>query len=230
MRLLVAIVALFYSSCLYAQQASTPDLPGALRIQLGFNFLLDNPDSLSTGFWGSKAFNAYYIYSVRLGEGPMSFHPGFGIATDKFSFEENVTLVRNTDGSVTYEPLSPFEYGEVKKTKLATTYLEIPLEFRYHFNKDNFKKSVKLTIGGKAGILVSSHTKIKYEQPRVSQKVKVKDDYNLSRFRYGLQASIGAAGIEGYFYYALSDMFEKGKGPDATTTSQMQAGISVSIF
>lgn len=230
MRFLIAVLAVFYSLSLNAQQASSPDLPGALRVQFGFNFLVDHPDSMSTGFWGSKALNAHYLYAVRLGESAFSINPGFGIATDKFSFEENVTLERNIDGSISIEPLEPLEYGEVKKTKLATTYLEIPLELRFHFKKDNFKKSIKLSVGGKAGVLLSSHTKVNYKYLGENQKLKTKDNFNLNRFRYGLQATLGVAGISGYFYYALNDMFEKGEGPEETTASQMQAGIAISVF
>lgn len=230
MRFFIAALAVFCSLSLNAQQASSPDLPGALRVQFGFNFLVDHPDSMSTGFWGSKAFNFHYLYAIPLGESAFSINPGFGIATDKFSFEDNVTLKRNIDGSISIEPLEPLEYGEVKKTKLATTYFEVPLELRFHVNKDNFKKSIKVAIGGKAGILLSSHTKVNHKYLGENQKLKVKDNYNLNRFRYGLQASLGVAGISAYFYYGLNDMFEKGKGPEETTTSQMQAGVAISIF
>ena len=230
MRFLIATLALFVSFNLSAQKASTPDLPGALRIQIGSNFLIDNPDSMDTGFWGSKAFNAHYLYSVRFGQSAFSFHPGFGIGTDKFSFDNNVTLVRNLDGSISLEPLDPNEYGSVKKTKLAVTYLEVPLEFRFHVNKDNFKKSIKVAFGGKVGLRLSSHTKIKYERLSESQTVKVKDSYELNDFRFGLQGSIGVAGISAYYYYALNELFKGDNGPEGTPTFQTQVGIAISIF
>lgn len=230
MRLLLVALAFLYSSCLYSQSASTPDLPGALRIQLGSNFLIDSPDSLDTGFWGSKAFNAQYLYSVRLGKSAFSLHPGFGIGTDKFSFDKNVTLVRNIDGSVSIKPLEAIEFGEVKKTKLATTYFEVPLELRFHFNKDNFKKTFKLAVGGKVGILIGSHTKIKNIRLDEGQTLKTKGNFELSRFRYGLQGSLGYAGISVYYYYGLNEMFVKGRGPEATQTFQTQVGLAISIF
>jgi hypothetical protein len=230
MRLLLAALALLCSSNLHAQSASTPDLPGELRIQLGSNFLIDNPDSMDTGFWGSKAFNAHYIYSVQFGNSALSFHPGLGIGTDKFSFDNNVTLGRNFDGSISIDPLDPLEFGTVNKTKLAVTYFEVPLELRFHFNKDNFKKSIKLSVGGKMGIRLSSHTKIKFEQLGQSQIIKHKDSYELNDFRYGLQGSLGYAGISVYYYYALNEMFKSGKGPEGTQTFQTQVGIAISVF
>lgn len=230
MRLLIAALAFLFSSNLFAQQASSPDLPGALQVQIGSNFLVDHPDSMGTGFWGSKSFNAHYLYSVRFGESAFSLHPGFGIATDKFSFEDNITLVRTPEGNTDIEPLETTEYGEVKKTKLATTYFEVPLELRFHFNKDNFRKSIKLSVGGKVGILMSSHTKVKFENLGEKQKIKTKDNFNLNRFRYGLQGTFGVAGVGVYFYYGLNDLFEKGEGPEGTPASQMQAGITLSVF
>jgi len=231
MRSLFALFALFFSINSYAQTASAPDLPGALRVQVGFNFLLDHPDDMALGFWGSKSFNAYYLYSVRLGESAFTLHPGFGIGTDKFSFDENVTLVRGLNGDITIEPLETTEYGEVNKTKLATTYFEVPLELRFHFNKDNMRKTGKISIGGKVGVLMSSHTKIKFEHLGEKQKLKAKDNYNLNRFRYGLQGSVGIAGVAAYFYYGLNKLFEKDEGPEETlNTSQMQAGIAISVF
>ena len=230
MRLLIAALALLCSSSLYSQSASSPDLPGALRIQVGFNFLIDSPDSLDTGFWGSKAFNAQYLYAIRLGESAVSLHPGFGIGTDKFSFDKNVTLFRNPDGSISIEPLNPVEFGTVKKSKLAITYLEIPLELRFHFNKNNFKKSIKLAVGGKIGLRLSSHMKVKYDHLGELQILKTKDSFELNDVRYGLQGSLGVAGISVYYYYALNDMFKKGKGPENTQAFQTQVGLAISVF
>lgn len=230
MRLLIALLALSFSINSFAQKASAPDLPGALRVQVGFNFLVDHPDNMALGFWGSKSFNAHYLYSVRLGESAFSFHPGFGIGTDKFSFDDNVTLVRDLNGDVSVQPLEVSEYGDVKKTKLAATYFEVPLELRFHVNKDNFKKTAKISIGGKVGVRMSSHTKVKYERLGEKQTLKTKDNYNLSTFRYGLQGSIGVAGIAAYFYYGLNDLFKKDEGPEGTATNQMQAGIAISVF
>ncbi len=230
MRLFIAALALLYSSSIYSQSASSPDLPGALRIQMGFNFLVDSPDSMDTGFWGSKAFNVQYIYSIRLGKSAFSLHPGFGISTDKFSFDNNVTLVRNLNDKVSLEPLERVDFGDVKKTKLAATYLEIPLELRFHANKKNFKKSFKVAVGGKLGILISSHTKIKYEKLDEGIKLKTKDNFELNRFRYGLEGSIGFAGISVYYYYGLNSLFEKGQGPESTEAFQTQVGLAISVF
>ena len=230
MRLSLTILAFLFSIHLFPQSASSPDLPGELKIQIGSNFLIDNPDSMDTGFWGSKAFNAHYLYSVRFGESAISLHPGFGIGTDKFSFDNNVTLTREPDGSIAITPLNPVEFGSVEKTKLAVTYLEVPLELRFHFNKDNFKKSIKLMVGGKIGLRLSSHTKVKFDSQGQTQIQKLKDSYELNDFRFGLQGGLGIAGISVYYYYALNELFKGGNGPEGTDTFQTQVGIAISVF
>ena len=230
MRLSLTIIAFLFSIHLFSQSASSPDLPGELKIQIGSNFLIDNPDSMDTGFWGSKAFNAHYLYSVRFGESAFSLHPGFGIATDKFSFDNNVTLTRDPDGAISITPLDPIEFGSVSKTKLAVTYLEVPLELRFHVNKDNFKKSIKITVGGKVGLRLSSHTKVKFDNQGQTQIRKLKDSYELNDFRFGLQGGLGIAGISVYYYYALNELFKGGNGPEGTDTFQTQVGIAISVF
>ncbi len=228
MRLLTTALGLLMSASLWAQSPS-PDLPGALRVQIGSNYLVDEPSNMGLGLWGSKTFNAHYLYALRLGESRVSFHPGFGISTDKLSFDDDFTLQRNGN-TVELVPLEFAEFGEVKKTKLATTYFEVPLEFRFHLNKDDFKSSVKIGVGGKIGVLMSSHTKVKYELDGETNTMKLKDSFELNRFRYGAQVNVGVAGISLYYYWGLNKLFKSGKGPEGTDATQNQFGIAFNLF
>ena len=226
MRLLTVALVFLISSSLLAQ---SPDLPGQLRVQVGFNYLLDEPSDMELGFWGSKTFNAHYLFNMRLGKSRWSFTPGFGISTDKLSFDDDVTLQRDGD-MIEIVPLEASEFGEVKKTKLAVTYFEVPLELRWHLDKDNFKKSVKIAVGGRVGVRLTSHTKVKYEVDGNDNILKLKDSYELNRFRYGLQGSAGFGGVSFYFYWGLNDLFEKGRGPEDTAATQNQFGIAFNLF
>lgn len=230
MRLLTAALALLISTSLWAQSGASPDLPGGLRMQIGTNTLNNAPESMNTGFWGSKNFNIHYLYSVPLGDSRWSFHPGFGIGTDKFSFDDDVTLVRDVDRNIIVAPLEVAEFGSINKTKLATTSFEVPFELRFHLDKDDFKKSFKVGVGGKIGVLMSSHTKVNFELDGDKSKLKTKDNFELNRFRYGLQANVGIAGISVYYYYGINDLFKSDKGPEGTAASQSQVGVSINLF
>ena len=119
---------------------------------------------------------------------------------------------------------------EIKKSKIAANYIDIPVEFRFHVNKENHDQGFRAAIGGKVGFLFDGHTKIKYEEDGDNKKIKQKDNFNLQRFRYGVTARIGFPGINLFGYYSLSELFESGRGPDETTATSFNLGISISGF
>lgn len=211
-----------------AQAGASPDFPGSLVMEFGFNFLTDYPDDMELGFFGSKAFNIYYMYEFQIGNSAFSFNPGFGVGLEKYSFDNNVTLGRSDAGAVVLNELP--ETWDVKKTKLAANYFDIPLELRFHVNKNNFRKSFKIGVGGKAGILFDSHTKIRYKEDGDAKIIKNKESFDLSRFRYGVQGRIGIGGFSLFYYQELSELFKDGEGPEATTATPFKVGMSLAIF
>ena len=51
MRLLTVALVILMSSPLWSQ---SPDLPGALRVQIGTNYLVDEPADMGLGLWVPK--------------------------------------------------------------------------------------------------------------------------------------------------------------------------------
>src|SRR5699024_5290101 len=99
---------------------------------------------------------------------------------EKYRFDKDVTLA-SANGETAIVPLT--EEWDVKNSKLAVNYFDIPLELRFHLNKDNFRKSFKIGVGGKVGVLFDSHTKIKYETEGDKKIIKSKEQFGLNRFR-----------------------------------------------
>ena len=214
------------------KKSARPDLPGILLIDVGFNFLPDNPDGMDVGFWGSKIVNFYYYWDIPIGKSHFSFGPGIGVGLEKYSFEDDNTFVLDNDGNTDVTALSNIlgDDVEIKKSKIAANYVDIPIEFRFHLNKENHDQGFRAAIGGKVGFLFDGHTKVKYEEDGDNKKFKQKDNFNLQRLRYGLTARIGFPGINFFGYYSLSELFESGNGPDETTAAPFNVGISISGF
>lgn len=206
---------------------ASPNFPGSLVFDFGFNFLNDEPEDMKLNFFGSKIFNLYYMYEIRLGNSAFSFNPGLGIGLEKYRFDKDVTLASNNEGTAIV-PLS--EDWDVKRSKLAANYVDIPIEFRFHANKDNFRKSFKVGIGAKAGILFDSHSKIKYKENGETKTLKSKESFDLSKFRYGVQGRIGIGSFSVFYYHELSTLFKDGKGPEGTDASPFKVGISLYAF
>lgn len=207
--------------------AASPNFPGGLVLDLGFNFLTDEPEDMELNFFGSKIFNIYYMYEIQLGNSHFSFNPGIGVGLEKYRFDKDVTLA-SENGETVIVPLT--EEWDVKNSKLAVNYFDIPLELRFHLNKDNFRKSFKIGVGGKVGVLFDSHSKIKYETDGDKKIIKSKEQFGLSRFRYGVLGRIGIGSFSLFYYQELSTLFKDGEGPEDTTTAPFKIGISLYAF
>ncbi|MTI40631.1 hypothetical protein E1140_14100 [Fulvivirga lutimaris] len=213
------------------KRQARPDVPGHLLIEFGVNLLLNDDPAIETEILGSRTLNFYYLYDFRIGNSKFFFLPGIGVGLDRYKFDEDVTLTRTVDGLgekvTTFDTIST---GGIKKSMLATNYLDIPLELRFYGNPNDQRRSFKVGVGFKVGMLMSSHTKIKMEQDGDVSKLKVKDNFNLTRFRYGVTGRVGVGGFNVFYYQSLTPLFEKDKGPNATEASNITIGLSFTGF
>lgn len=219
------------------QEIYSPDIPGNIVIDLGINFFAEETDNMELDWWGSKGIGVYYKYHIMMGKSPFSFRPGLGFGLEKYSFEKRVTVGRLTspppDGFQTIEMVGLDSLGlfdnfipEIKKSKLATDYLELPLDFGWHLSKNDPERGFRILVGGKIGYLFDSKTKINYRQNGFRRIAKAKDGYELNPWRYSLSGRIGISFLEFFTEFALSDLYKSGKGPEGTTARYWKVGIS----
>lgn len=199
-----------------------PDVRGSLLLAVGINVLADVPEQFKLNNWGSKSVNLYYLYDINIGNSSFSFHPGIGLAFEKYELDKAVMLTYAEDvpGFEATEPLLVldslhlvYESGIFKKNRIAANYIDVPLEFSWVSNKTSPKSGFKVALGGKIGVLYGAHTKVKYEVGDDTRKVKFKRDWGLNPFRYSTHARVGYSSFNLYFEYQLSDLFDAGEGP-----------------
>lgn len=207
------------------------EIPGNMLVDIGFNFLRDEGDALDLGFWGSKSIGIYYMYEWTWENSHFSINPGLGVGLEKYDFGNNFTLSQN-DSTTTTLPFDSafqaniFTFEEINKSKLAATYIEIPLEFRYYKNRRDHQRGFRIALGVKGGIRVGSHTKIKYEENGESIKLKEKRDFNLNPVRLSALGRVGFGGFSVFYEQALTNLFKEGEGPGGTEASYFKIGIS----
>ena len=217
------------------EEAGRPDLPGDFIFEVGLSSLIDAPENMQMNLWGSKSFNTYYQYPVQLGESGFFVFPGIGISTQKYKFKDDVTLGYSRDDEnnryVDIVPLdSIFESASYKKSKIGTSYVDFILELRWISRKNNPRKSIKVSLGGKIGYKFDSKIKVKYSQYGETKITKQKEDFALSDLRYGLYTKLGYGSFNAYLYYSLSPLFESNMGPSKTETAPLEFGLSLTIF
>jgi outer membrane protein with beta-barrel domain len=185
-----------------------------LLFELGINGYLSNnstnlPENLQDfelNYAQSWNVNIYlFKQRINLIAHRLNIMYGFGIEMNDYAFRHDVTL---QDKSA-YTETIPLDKSP-KKSKLASNYLIIPLQLNFESNPYSRKRSFRISAGVYGGMLVWGRTKVNYK----NLYIRTNDSFNLSQFRYGLTSSIGFSFFNIYFNYALSPLFNAGKGPE----------------
>ncbi len=185
----------------------------------------------------SRGINMYYMKNIPLSEtSKFSVAPGLGFATRQLYMDNVYTYDPSTD--VVSLPAQP-DGLEKNVSKLAFTYVEVPVELRWASKPNNRGHSFKLATGFRAGYLISN--KFKYrgdvytDNPFVNdgddliynEKFKIKKLENLVSYRVAPSARIGYGSVNLFGLYQINNDFDSGKGPEMNGIS---VGISISSF
>jgi len=242
-RLFIILLVFALPVSLFGQEGKTnpiqgrPDIKGDLFLDFGFNVLNNRPEDIGTKFFASKTVNIYFQRPISLGQkSGFTFNPGIGFGLDKIAFKDNMTLVTDPEKGGNSSQLVEIEdiYGEgtsVNKNTMALNYIDIPLEFRYHFNRSDYNEGFRIALGGKVGFLYDAHTKHTFTDPDgVERKVKNQQEFGLSKVRYGAYTRVGLSGFNLWAYYGLNNLFKGDQGPFETEATQFNFGLSFALF
>jgi hypothetical protein len=184
-------------------------------IQFGYADWAGIPDSINKkGF--SKSFNVYFLFDFPFKTNPnLSIAVGPGISTDHILFANTRVGIKDRSAAISFANVSDTDH--YKKTKLATAYLEAPVELRYSANPQN-GKGFKAAVGIKVGTLLNAHTRnTKYENKSGSGlgehvlKESSKNFFNRNRLCLTARAGYGHFSLFGS--YQVTTLFKDGEGP-----------------
>lgn len=198
--------------------------------QLGYTTWQGAPDSVNTGGL-PRTFNAYFMLDYPFKTNPhWSAAVGAGIATDNIYFDK--TYVGIKDNTSTLRFRNDADTNHFKKFKLATAYLEAPVELRFRTNPDDDNKSVKVALGLKVGVLLNAHTKGKTLQNRSGTTLNgytMKENSKLffNKNRISATARFGIGHFSLFSTYALTPLFKEGVAPTVRpfTVGLMLSGL-----
>ena len=164
--------------------------------------------------------NLFGSYNYMFGNSNDSFSPGIGLSVHNLYSDSWLYASADTINFI------PIEGVNFKKSKLTTTYLDIPLEVRY-----KSKGEFRLAVGFKFGFLMKAQTKYKGEDYLSDASSNVIIKYgkfnNVEKNRYGFTGRIGYKWLNLWGYYQLSSLFTEGKG---TQMYPISIGITVIPF
>ena len=159
----------------------------------------------------------FCLYNLPFGKSNFSFSLGLGMSAHNIYGNFLVNKVLDTTKFVKIP--ADVDY---KRSKITVVYLELPLEFNLKTKSD-----VKITLGGKVGYLIGSHTKYVGDvvdsmyMYNTGKRITIKQSSipNLQTFSYGPTFRIGYKWIAINGEYMLSSLFTKDHGPDMTIIS-----------
>ncbi len=186
-------------------------------LQLSYDGWGGKPDSINTkGF--SRGFNAYFMFDFPFKTDPrFSIGIGVGVGTNNIYFDKTTAEVAGLTPTLRFRDVS--DTSHFKKYKLATTYIEAPVELRFASNPYNTNKSFKVALGAKIGLLMNAHNKGKNLQNRNNgainnyiQKESSKRYFNGNRLM--VTGRIGYGFIGAFVAYQVNNFIKEGQGPN----------------
>ena len=208
------------------------DIPGYLKLNIGFNFLSKNDPSMDNKPFASRSINFNYSKPIFLNDN-FSFNPGIGLSTENYSFSNDVILLEEVDiDGITKISVDTLDISP-KTNKLMMTYLDVPVEFRYYFGSGTYDKGrFFIGVGGEIGLLVSASTKVKSVINNTNIYEKVSKGFGLNQVRYGITLSIGIGNFNLFYKKYSSKLFNDNTLPKHITLnpSQHKLGIAFSLF
>jgi len=173
----------------------------------------------------SKTFNTYFLFDFRFKTNPkFSVAVGPGVGTDNIYFKKTAIDIATRTGT-TFKNDTITRY---KKIKLATGYLEVPLELRYSTNPVNMNTGWKFALGVKIGTMLDGKVKSKVDLDATGKGgyiSKIKDKRNFNGTRLAATARVGYGNISLFGTYTLTDFFKAGYGPSVKPYS---IGLAIS--
>jgi hypothetical protein len=219
------------------KSATSADLTGRaadhLMIQIGTDTWTNTPDSVRLGGGTSRHFNMYFMYDKPFKSNKKySIAYGGGIGTNNIFFDNHTIVdLKSTAATLPFRKIDAAS-NHFDKVKVATIYLQAPLEIRYYSNPENPGKSWKLAAGVKAGFLFKSYTKSKNWVSNTGSSIYGKSYVvKESNKRFFNATDITLTGRAGYgifsfdIGYTVTGVLRDGYGP---VMNKLSAGITIS--
>lgn len=199
-----------------------------LMFQIGSAMWQNRPDSIKTkGF--SRTFNVYLMLDFPFKTSPqLSVALGPGLATDHVFLDNMTAGIKDNVSKVVFKNVS--DTNHFKKYKVATAFLELPIELRFSSNPDADGKSFKAAVGVKVGTMLAAWVKGKDLEDKNGNSI---NDYILKekskRFfntnRISATARIGYGHFTLFGSYSFTPLLKEGVGPKMNA---MSIGLSLS--
>ncbi len=201
-----------------------------LMFQISSDHWLGEPDSIGSHINGfNRGVNVYVMYNLPFKSDPrFSVAAGIGVGSSNIYFKKMNVEIGSTSNVLPF--VATDSANNYKKFKLSTSFLEVPIEFRFSSRPETPGKSVKVALGVKLGTMLNAHTKGKVLRDvngktlfNSTDKVSDRSYFNSTRMAGTLRIGYGNFSVFGA--YNFSSMFKDGVAADVKL---LQVGLTIS--
>lgn len=164
----------------------------------------------------------FYEHFFKIYQHKFGFVTGLGLEYNNYELKHNVRLIED-GGSYVYNNVNTYNenytWGVVdtnvtfSKNRFKTFYIDAPFMFEINTG-DHKNKSFHLSVGAIVGYKFTTRMKYKYKEDGNEQKVKDNNNFNTNPFKVNLTARAGVGRLNLFATYALTPLFESGRGPE----------------
>lgn len=163
--------------------------------------------------WGSHFYEWGVTFNTRIAKENNLLHAKYGLSLMYNNLRPTDNRYFVTNGDQTDLVSHPIN---LKDSRFRNVYLVAPIHLEFDFTKKQVTEkrtyyrtheSFRFGIGGYAGVNVKSKQILRYETDNHNIKERVKGDFNVNDFIYGLSAYIGYGEISLYAKYDLNTIF-----------------------
>ena len=147
-------------------------------------------------------FQQRYLFA----DNKMNLSWGMIMDFSKYRFVNHISLIPDSI------PIATFETGQTyRRNTLKAVYLGVPIMIGYDSKPSQLTRSFHAKVGFFMEMLLSSKQK---QIVKITDRRKTKDDFNLSRFKYGIRGELGYSLMNFYVQYSFSSLFKDNQGPN----------------
>ncbi|HEY6081944.1 MAG TPA: porin family protein [Chitinophagaceae bacterium] len=178
-----------------------------VMLQVGYDGWAGKPANVKVGGL-SRGFNFALMYDFPVNKSHLSLGAGLGISTSGMFFNKQRVGISDSTTQLQFPADSTF-----KRFKLATTFLELPLELRFRQYENNANRGFKAAIGVKFGTLLNAHTKETGAAAGYKMTEKISSKRFFNSYRIAATARVGWGNLSLYGTYSLTPLLKQGAGP-----------------
>ncbi len=181
-------------------------------IGLTYNFLVDMPENVNQRNL-SYGLQAGIIKDIPINR-TRTTALGIGLGYGVYSYYSNLRAEETSEG-IEYDVISDID--SLKRSKIETHMLELPLEFRWRNSNAEDYKFWRIYAGVKLGYVIGGRSK--YISNKNNNERASFYNGDIRRFQYGLTFNFGYNTFNVHVYYALNSLLGDGasvEGVDIT--------------